>query len=122
MLSFNVVFAAIRRRLGLPYWSFSSWAKQQVKTAVNFIGEFQKVVVEEARRHDADGVICGHIHHAVITEIDGIRYINSGDWVESCTGIVEHHDGRFELIRFTDLVEAERRERPRLVAPLAKAG
>ena len=102
-IAINVVFAAIRRRLGLPYWSFSSWAKQQVKTAVNFIGEFQKVVVEEARRHDADGVICGHIHHAVITEIDGIRYINSGDWVESCTAIAEHHDGKMELITWQTL-------------------
>ena len=68
---------------------------------MNFIGEFQKVVVEEARRNDADGVICGHIHHAVITEIDGIRYINSGDWVESCTAVAEHHDGHMEIIRWT---------------------
>lgn len=105
-IAINVVFAAIRRRLGLPYWSFSSWAKQQVKTAVNFIGEFQKVVVEEARRHDADGVICGHIHHAVITEIDGIRYINSGDWVESCTAIAEHHDGEMELITWQRMAAA----------------
>ena len=94
----NVILAAIRRRLGMPYWSFSAWAKLQVKHAVNFIGEFQKVVVEEARRHEVDGVICGHIHHAVIEEIDGIRYINTGDWVESCTAVVEHEDGRLELL------------------------
>ena len=105
-IAINVVFAAIRRKLGLPYWSFSSWAKQQVKTAVNFIGEFQKVVAEEARRNNADGVICGHIHHAVITEIDGIRYINSGDWVESCTAIAEHHDGEMELITWQKLASA----------------
>ncbi|WLR94496.1 UDP-2,3-diacylglucosamine diphosphatase [Shinella zoogloeoides] len=102
-IAINVVFAAIRRKLGLPYWSFSAWAKQQVKSAVNFIGEFQRVVAEEARRNDADGVICGHIHHAVITEIDGIRYINSGDWVESCTAIAEHHDGEMELITWQKL-------------------
>ncbi|MCF3641941.1 UDP-2,3-diacylglucosamine diphosphatase [Rhizobium sp. TRM95111] len=94
----NIGLAAVRRRLGMPYWSFSAWAKLQVKHAVNFIGEFQRVVAEEARRHKADGVICGHIHHAVITEIDGIRYINSGDWVESCTAIAENFDGSMELI------------------------
>ncbi|HVK91342.1 MAG TPA: UDP-2,3-diacylglucosamine diphosphatase [Mycoplana sp.] len=94
----NMGLAAVRRRLGLPYWSFSAWAKLQVKHAVNFIGAFQCVVAEEARRHDADGVICGHIHHAVIEEIDGIRYINTGDWVESCTAVAEHFDGTMELI------------------------
>ena len=114
-IAINVVFAAIRRRLGLPYWSFSSWAKQQVKTAVNFIGEFQKVVVEEARRNNADGVICGHIHHAVITEIDGIRYINSGDWVESCTAIAEHHDGEMELITWRTLASV-----PAQVLPVSR--
>ncbi|SOC42734.1 UDP-2,3-diacylglucosamine pyrophosphatase LpxH [Rhizobium subbaraonis] len=94
----NIALAAIRRRLGLPYWSFSAWAKLQVKHAVNFIGAFQNVVAEEARKHGADGVICGHIHHAVIEDIDGIRYINTGDWVESCTAVVEHWDGTMELI------------------------
>lgn len=94
----NIALAAIRRRLGLPYWSFSAWAKLQVKHAVNFIGAFQTVVAEEARKHGADGVICGHIHHAVIEDIDGIRYINTGDWVESCTAVVEHWDGTMELI------------------------
>ncbi|WEX86930.1 UDP-2,3-diacylglucosamine diphosphatase [Sinorhizobium garamanticum] len=97
-IAINIGLAAIRRRLGMPYWSFSSWAKLQVKHAVNFIGEFQKVVAEEARRHDAQGVICGHIHHAVIEDIGDVRYINTGDWVESCTAIAEHHDGRMELI------------------------
>ncbi|MDR6758375.1 UDP-2,3-diacylglucosamine pyrophosphatase LpxH [Mycoplana sp. BE70] len=97
-IAINIVLAAARRRLGMPYWSFSAWAKLRVKHAVNFIGAFQHVVAEEARRHDADGVICGHIHHAVIEELDGIRYINTGDWVESCTAVVEHFDGRMELI------------------------
>ncbi len=121
-LKINTLVAYARRRLGLPYWSLSAWAKRKVKTAVSFINDFETCLANEARREGADGVICGHIHHAAIRDIAGVRYINAGDWVESCTGIVEHHDGRFELIRFTDLVEAERRERPRLVAPLAKAG
>jgi hypothetical protein len=84
----------------MPYWSFSAWAKLQVKHAVNFIGEFQRVVADEARKNGADGVICGHIHHAVMEDMDGIRYINTGDWVESCTAIAEHEDGTFELIEW----------------------
>ncbi len=97
-IAINVVLAAVRRRLGLGYWSFSAWAKLQVKHAVNFIGEFQSVVADEAREAGADGVICGHIHHAVIADIEGIRYINTGDWVESCTAVVEHMDGTMELL------------------------
>lgn len=99
-IAINVVLSAIRRRLGLRYWSFSAWAKLQVKHAVNFMGEFQKVVAEEARRNDVDGVICGHIHHAVMEQMDGIHYINTGDWVESCTAIVENFDGQFELVEW----------------------
>ncbi len=100
-IAINRGLAAVRRLLGLPYWSFSAWAKLQVKSAVNFIGEFQKFVAEEARRNGADGVICGHIHHAVMTDMDGIRYINTGDWVESCTAVVEHFDGTMELIQWS---------------------
>ncbi len=101
----NRGLAAVRRRLGLPYWSFSAWAKLQVKHAVNFIGEFQHFVAEEARRHKVDGVVCGHIHHAVMEDIEGIHYINTGDWVESCTAVVEHFDGRMELIHWTPASE-----------------
>lgn len=102
-IALNVWIARARRALGLPYWSFSAWAKLQVKRAVNFIGEFQRVVADEARRNDVDGVICGHIHHAVIEDIDGITYINTGDWVESCTAVIEHFDGRMELIRWQNV-------------------
>ena len=102
-ITVNRIVSGVRRLLGLPYWSFSSWAKVKVKKAVNFIGAFQKIVVEEARRSGVDGVICGHIHHAAIEHIDGIDYVNTGDWVESCTAVVEHFDGRMEIIRFTEL-------------------
>jgi UDP-2,3-diacylglucosamine pyrophosphatase LpxH len=102
----NIGLAAVRRKLGMPYWSFSAWAKLQVKHAVNFIGEFQRVVAEEARKNGADGVICGHIHHAVMEDMDGIRYINTGDWVESCTAIAEHEDGTFELIEWRKIGDA----------------
>ncbi|NEI47697.1 UDP-2,3-diacylglucosamine diphosphatase [Rhizobium leguminosarum] len=102
----NIILAAVRRRLGMPYWSFSAWAKLQVKHAVNFIGEFERVVAEEARKNGADGVICGHIHHAIIQDMDGIRYINTGDWVESCTAVAEHEDGTFELITWRALANS----------------
>ncbi|HET9904315.1 MAG TPA: UDP-2,3-diacylglucosamine diphosphatase [Xanthobacteraceae bacterium] len=97
----NRHFNRLRRALGLPYWSLSQWIKLKVKNAVSFIGAFEATLAAEARRHGADGVICGHIHHAVIRDLSGLRYVNCGDWVESCTAIAEHFDGRFELIRWT---------------------
>jgi UDP-2,3-diacylglucosamine pyrophosphatase LpxH len=99
----NTAFNRVRRLLGLTYWSLSQWAKLRVKNAVNFIGEFETTLAAEAHRHGADGVICGHIHHATIHNNFGVCYINCGDWVESCTAIAEHHDGRFEIISWTDL-------------------
>ena len=99
-LGLNMALNKVRRWLQLPHWSLSAWAKHKVKNAVNYIGEFETCLAEEARRHNADGVICGHIHHAAFREIAGLTYINTGDWVESCTAFVEHHDGRFELIRW----------------------
>ncbi|MEZ5900240.1 MAG: UDP-2,3-diacylglucosamine diphosphatase [Hyphomicrobium sp.] len=90
----------LRRKMGLEYWSLSNFLKQRVKGAVNFIGEFEAALASEARRRGADGLICGHIHHANERDIDGIHYLNTGDWVESCTAIGEHHDGRFEIIRW----------------------
>jgi UDP-2,3-diacylglucosamine pyrophosphatase LpxH len=97
-LQLNMVLNATRRKLGFSYWSLSKWAKLKVKEAVNFIGDFEQALAMEAVRAGADGVVCGHIHHAVIGMRHGVEYINTGDWVESCTAIVEHHDGRLELI------------------------
>ncbi len=94
----NTHFNAIRRALGFTYWSLSRWAKLKVKNAINFIGSFERMLMSEARRRDTDGVICGHIHHPVIRAEDGLDYINCGDWVESCTAIVEQFDGRIELV------------------------
>jgi UDP-2,3-diacylglucosamine pyrophosphatase LpxH len=99
-LASNAGLNGIRRWLGLAYWSFSAWAKSSVKKAVNHIGRFEEVLSCEAKRFDAQGVICGHIHHAVMHDDFGVRYINTGDWVESCSGVVEHYDGRFEIIRW----------------------
>jgi len=96
----NALVGFVRRRLGLPYWSFSGWGKRQVKSAVNFIGAFEEAVANDAQRSDVDGVICGHIHHPCMRDIDGFHYINTGDWVDSCSALIEHHDGRMELIHW----------------------
>lgn len=99
-----------RRLAGLDYWSFSRWAKLKVKQAVNYIGDFEAVLAEEARREGVDGIVCGHIHHATIRTLGDITYLNTGDWVESCTAIVEHEDGRLELIDWADIVRRRRLE------------
>lgn len=100
-LFLNVYIGRMRRRMGLPYWSFSAWSKQKVKTAVNFIGAFQDAVASDARKHGVDIVLCGHIHQPAVETIDGVLYVNTGDWVESCSAVVEHGDGRLELVRWT---------------------
>ncbi len=101
-LNMNTIVNGVRRRLGLTYWSLSAWAKLKVKNAVNFIGSFEETLSSEAKRRNVDGVICGHIHHAANHTKWGIQYINTGDWVESCTAVAENHDGTFEVIRWTD--------------------
>jgi UDP-2,3-diacylglucosamine pyrophosphatase LpxH len=98
LLKLNVWFNAVRRRLGLPYWSLSAYIKHRVKNAVAFISRFEEVVAHAARERGVDGVVCGHIHSAEIRDFDGITYMNDGDWVESCTALVEHHDGRIEIL------------------------
>ncbi len=97
----NTHFNAVRRMFGFGYWSFSAWAKLKVKNAVNFIGSFETALAEEAKRRGLDGVICGHIHHPVIRQLDGVTYVNTGDFVESCSLIVEHHDGRLEVMHWS---------------------
>ncbi len=86
-LRINIVVNWVRRRLGLTYWSLSAWAKHKVKNAVSVIGRFEEALTLEARDSGADGVICGHIHYADMHERLGIHYINTGDWVESCTAV-----------------------------------
>ncbi|TAK99676.1 MAG: UDP-2,3-diacylglucosamine diphosphatase [Rhodospirillaceae bacterium] len=102
-LMLNHWYNALRRRLGLPYWSLSKYLKNKVKNAVQFITNYEAAVARMAREHGTDGVVCGHIHHAVVKDIDGITYCNDGDWVESCTALVEHQDGRFEILSWADL-------------------
>lgn len=112
LLTVNTVFNGLRRRAGFGYWSLSSFMKTRVKNALQFIENFEGALAGEARRRGVDGVICGHIHKAEIQTIDGMVYINDGDWVESCTALVEHPCGRMEIV---DWLKA-RRQSPALQA------
>jgi len=100
VLTLNTMLNRIRRRLGFGYWSLSAFLKVKVKNALQFIEDFEGAVAAEARRRGVDGVICGHIHKAEMRDIDGVTYINDGDWVESCTALVEHFDGRMEILHW----------------------
>lgn len=103
LLSANTLFNRVRRRMGFGYWSLSAYLKTRVKNALHFIEDFEGAVAEEARRRGVDGVICGHIHKAEMRQIEDILYINDGDWVESCTALVEHMDGRMEILEWAKL-------------------
>ncbi|MGE0386292.1 MAG: UDP-2,3-diacylglucosamine diphosphatase [Gammaproteobacteria bacterium] len=97
----NIWLSWVRRRLNIPgYWSLAGFAKREVKSAISFIFDFEHSVLRHARERGVDGVVCGHIHAAANRDVEGIRYINCGDWVDSCTAIVEHPDGRMELIQW----------------------
>jgi UDP-2,3-diacylglucosamine pyrophosphatase LpxH len=97
----NLWLSWIRRTLGTAgYWSLAGFAKRKVKTALSFIFDFEEFAVRHARERGLDGVICGHIHWATIKQVEGLLYANCGDWVDSCSAIVEHLDGRLELIEW----------------------
>lgn len=106
LLKMNVLINVVRRRLNLPYWSLSAHAKHKVKDAVAFISRFEETVATSAKKRQLDGVVCGHIHTAEERDFDGIEYYNDGDWVESCTALVEHFDGRMEILRWSEEVLA----------------
>ncbi len=99
-LRLNRWFNRVRRWFELPYWSLSAYLKYKTKRAVQFIADFERAVAREAREAGVDGVVCGHIHHAELRTIDGILYANAGDWVESCTALAEHDDGRLAILRW----------------------
>ena len=103
ILKFNQVYNGWRARAGLPYWSLSQYLKLKVKNAVSYITRFEDALAEEARRKGLHGVICGHIHHAEQRMVHGVLYMNTGDWVESCTALVEQRDGTFDLIDWAAL-------------------
>jgi UDP-2,3-diacylglucosamine pyrophosphatase LpxH len=125
LVRLNTWLSLARRTLGISgYWSLSGYAKRKVKSAVGFIYDFEDSVMHAVRGRGLDGVICGHIHSAAIRDIDGMTYINCGDWVDSCTAIVEHHDGRMELIQWIaePVAEVAASVTPSPVADQAKAG
>jgi len=99
-ISISVMLNKIRNLLGLSHWSLSSYLKYKVKESVNFIGDYEETLTKYVKNKGLNGIICGHIHHANIRDIDDVRYMNCGDWVESCTALVEHHNGTFEIIRW----------------------
>ncbi len=96
----NTVFNAVRRRLGYGYWSLSAYLKHKVKNAVSYISDFEHAVAREVAERGFDGVVCGHIHHAEIRTVEGVLYCNDGDWVESCTALVEDRSGRLAILRW----------------------
>ena len=108
LLRANTLWNRARQRMGLGYWSFAAFLKSKVKTAANFISDFESALAAEARSRGCDGVVCGHIHKAEIRPIDGVLYVNDGDWVESCTAVVEHADGRLEVLHWPTIREALR--------------
>jgi UDP-2,3-diacylglucosamine pyrophosphatase LpxH len=114
----NAGFNRLRGHFGLSHWSLVQQAKLRVKTATNYLADFETALAELAHRSNVDGVICGHVHHATIRDDRGARYINCGDWVESCTAAVEHDDGRFEILTWTDV---QSRHAPDLVLTEARA-
>ncbi|MBK5966287.1 UDP-2,3-diacylglucosamine hydrolase [Thiocystis minor] len=102
LLALNGLLSRVRSLFGLKYWSLAGYLKHKIKNAVSYIGNFEQALAREAERRELDGMICGHIHHAEMRDIASVSYCNCGDWVESCTALVEHHDGRLELLRWTD--------------------
>lgn len=102
LLKLNRINNIVRRRFGKGYWSLAAFLKHKVKNAVQYISSFEEAVVREAGKHGVDGVICGHIHRAEISQMGPLLYMNCGDWVESCTALLERNDGRMELLQWSD--------------------
>ena len=99
-LRWNDLLFKVRKTMGLPYWSLSAWLKHKVKNAVEYISRYEDAVAAEAARRGVDGVVCGHIHHAEIRMIGDVLYLNDGDWVESCSALVEDASGNLEILRW----------------------
>jgi UDP-2,3-diacylglucosamine pyrophosphatase LpxH len=102
MIYANVQFNRVRSLFGMDYWSLSKYLKQNTKHALNFINRYEEHLADYCKQHGYDGIICGHIHHAEIKEINGVIYMNDGDWVESATALVEHFDGRWEIVHYAE--------------------
>jgi len=117
LLRVNRHLNALRARFGLGYWSLSAWVKRRVKQAVSYVGDYESAVAHHCRQLGFDGVVCGHIHHAEITDFGEVRYMNCGDWVESCTALIETEAGEFRIVRWGEEAGAFQAE----VLPLEEA-
>ncbi|MBX9902724.1 MAG: UDP-2,3-diacylglucosamine diphosphatase [Burkholderiales bacterium] len=116
LIHLNRGLSWLRRKLGVSgHWSLADYAKRNVLQAVSFISDFETAVARTAAQRGLDGVICGHIHTAAMRNIENITYINCGDWVDSCTAVVEHQDGRMELLRWEPPVAAANDEQGKVV-------
>ena len=107
LIELNHVVNWMRRRLGCDYWSLAAFLKHKVKNAVQYIGNYEAAVTHAARQRDVDGVVCGHIHRAEMAQVDGLTYLNCGDWVESCTALTEEVDGTLALVDWLSARQAE---------------
>jgi UDP-2,3-diacylglucosamine pyrophosphatase LpxH len=103
LVQFNTIFNKIRNLLGMRYWSLSSFIKKKVKSAVSFISAYEEAVAKDCQLNGYKGVVCGHIHQSEIRVINGIDYYNCGDWIESCTAIVETLDGEMKLLKWVEI-------------------
>ena len=121
MMRLNHLTNRVRSRMGLPYWSLSKAAKHKVKNAVEFISRFEELVARAAQQRGVDGVVAGHIHTAEYRLIDGVEYYNDGDWVEGCTALVEHFDGRMEILHWADEIARREADEAALHEPILEA-
>jgi UDP-2,3-diacylglucosamine pyrophosphatase LpxH len=110
----NLVLNAVRRRLKLPYWSLSAHLKRRVKNAVQYVSSFEEAVAREAQQRGFDGIVCGHIHCAEIRQIGSITYYNDGDWVESCTALVEEQCGAMAIVAWAAQAQMSANRSPQL--------
>ena len=108
MIWVNIQFNKVRNLFGMEYWSLSKYLKQNTKQALNFINRYEEHLANYCKENNYDGIICGHIHQAEIREINGVVYMNDGDWVESGTALVEHLDGRWEIIQYVENIDNNR--------------
>ncbi len=122
LMKSNYWFNRARSLLGMRYWSMSAYAKDKVKNAVNIVSNFEEAVAHECKRRGLDGVICGHIHHAEIRDIDGVTYHNCGDWVESCTALTEDFNGKLSIVRWVEIDHLNERPTVTPLKRVAKAG
>jgi UDP-2,3-diacylglucosamine pyrophosphatase LpxH len=117
ILDFNLYFNRIRRSLGFGYWSLAAFLKYKAKAAMKYVNDYEEAIIQMARKQNVAGVICGHVHRAEIRDTGDVIYMNSGDWVESCTALVEDFEGNIRLMHFHEDNVQHTGRRPRSYDP-----